>query len=57
MKGRYKAKFEINDMILKDDIITVTSVRSGLIDMTLSNGTNVSMDKKTFIKSFVPYIG
>lgn len=57
MKGKYKVKFDINDMLMKDDVVTVTLVRESKIDFTLSNGTNVSMDKNTFIRSFIPLAG
>jgi hypothetical protein len=55
MKGKYKAKFDINDLAKKGDIVTVTAITDAMITFNKENGKTYSMDKKTFFSKFTPH--
>ena len=54
MKGKYKAKFDVNDLAKKGDVVTVTNVGASMVDFVTSNGKKFSMEKKTFFSKFTP---
>lgn len=55
MKGKYKAKYDINDLAKKGDIVTVTKIGESMVDFTTENGNKFSMDKHTFFSKFTPH--